>query len=364
MNDSTFLPTAPRLVGDLPTPALVVDRHRFETNLTTMADARPGLTMRPHVKAHKCTSLAIRQEEIGHHSFTCATPREVVGMAEAGVGTDLLLANETLDPRRLRAMSEVEAATAIMVTVAVDSIATIEAARAAGIRHVLIDVNVGLPRCGAAPESVVELTNRALDSGLAVRGVMGYEGHLMALPDRTQKAAQVRESMALLVACADDVLAIAGDTASIVSAGGTGTFDLYDPDDPVLARVNEVQAGSYALMDSHYGALGLPFTQALYVVGTVISRSPDWSVIDVGLKSLGMDHGNPTIDGATVWFCSDEHITFSGLPDTKVGDRVFVTPAHVDPTVAMHADMWLVDDVSRGSEAEVLERWPVDLRGW
>jgi len=363
MNDSITSTTSPRHVGDLPTPALVVDRRTFEKNLATMSGVRPGVTMRPHVKAHKCTSLAAHQEEIGHHTFTCATPREVVGMAEAGVGTDLLLANETVDPRRLRAMSDVEAATGIMVTVAVDSIATIEAARSAGIRHVLIDVNVGLPRCGAAPASVVELTHRALDSGLAVRGVMGYEGHLMALPDRAQKAAKVRESMTLLVACADDVLAIAGDTASIVSAGGTGTFDLYDPNDSVLTRVNEVQAGSYALMDSHYGALGLPFGQSLFVVGTVISRSPDWSVIDVGLKSLGMDHGNPTIDDATVWFCSDEHTTFSGRT-ANVGDRVFVTPAHVDPTVAMHADMWLVDDVGLGADAEVLERWPVDLRGW
>ncbi len=23
-----------------------------------------------------------------------------------------------------------------------------------------------------------------------------------------------------------------------------------------------------------------------------------------------MDHGDPTIEGATVWFCSDEHVTF------------------------------------------------------
>ncbi len=329
-----------------------------------MADVRPGASLRPHVKAHKCTTLAARQEAIGHHTFTCATPREVVGMAEAGVGTDLLLANETVDPRRLRAMSDVEAATGIMVTVAVDSIETIEAARSAGIRHVLIDVNVGLPRCGAAPEAVAELTNRALDAGLAVRGVMGYEGHLMAMPDRAQKAAKVRESMVALVACADEVRKISGETAAIVSAGGTGTFDLYDPNDAVLARVNEVQAGSYALMDSHYGALGLPFAQSLFVIGTVISRSPDWSVVDVGLKSLGMDHGNPTITDATVWFCSDEHTTFSGLADAKVGDRVFVTPAHVDPTVALHTDMWLVDDANLGADAAVLERWPVDLRGW
>jgi len=87
---------------------------------------------------------------------------------------------------------------------------------------------------------------------------------------------------------------------------------------------------------------------------------PPWVVADVGLKSLGMDHGNPTVPGATVWFCSDEHVTFA--PDeprsVKVGDRVRVLPAHVDPTVALHAALHLVDGDT------VVETWPVDLRGW
>ena len=38
-------------------------------------------------------------------AFTCATPREMVGMAAAGLGGDLLLANEVLDPDRLGAMA-------------------------------------------------------------------------------------------------------------------------------------------------------------------------------------------------------------------------------------------------------------------
>ena len=36
----------------------------------------------------------------------------------------------------------------------------------------------------------------------------------------------------------------------------------------------EVQAGSYALMDTAYAKLGLPFEQALFVVGTVIAVKP------------------------------------------------------------------------------------------
>ena len=71
-----------------------------------------------------------------------------------------------------------------------------------------------------------------------------------------------------------------------------------------------------------------------------------------------MDHGNPTIDGAKVWFCSDEHVTFASETPVRVGDRVRVLPAHVDPTVAYHERLHLV------SGDEVVESWAVDLRGW
>ena len=361
-------------LGDLPTPSLVVDAGAFASNLDTMAATRPGPSLRPHVKAHKCTSLAARQVAMGHHTFTCATPREVVGMIDAGVGTDVLLANETLDRSRLHSMSEAQRRSGVTVIVAVDSAETIDAAASSGITDVLVDVNVGLPRCGCAQDAAPVLARLAQSRGLVVRGVMGYEGHLMALPDRESQRNKVLDSMTTLVDTFDEVVAALDHDprCTIVSAGGTGTFDLYATEHPVLSRVNEVQAGSYALMDTHYGALDLPFEQALFVVGTLISSTGDpgspgsWSVIDVGLKSLGMDHGNPSIDGASVWFCSDEHTTLAFDDHTRpaLGSKVLVRPAHVDPTVAMHDAMHLVDDVALGSDASVLETWPVDLRGW
>ena len=85
-----------------------------------------------------------------------------------------------------------------------------------------------------------------------------------------------------------------------MSAGGTGTYDMFGG-----TKVNEVQAGSYALMDTQYAELQHPFAQSLWILGTVISVNASWVVIDVGLKSLGMDHGNPTVDCFSVWFCSD-----------------------------------------------------------
>ena len=81
-------------------------------------------------------------------------------------------------------------------------------------------------------------------------------------------------------------------------------------------------------------------------------------MVDCGLKALGMDHGNPVIEGSEVWFCSDEHITFAPGAPVRVGDRVKVMPSHIDPTIAYHERMQVV------SGERVLETWPVDLRGW
>jgi D-threonine aldolase len=327
--------------SELTTPALLVEERLLDDNIRTMADALPGRRMRPHVKAHKCTALARRQAAAGHSGFTCATVREMEGMVRAGLGEDLLLANEVVDAARLGVLAEAGA----RVTLAVDSDATIAAAAKARVPEVVIDVNVGLPRCGCPPEEAGRLADRARALGLEVRGVMGYEGHIVGLEDRAARTAQLEDSMGRLVLAADQV---GGD---IISAGGTGTYDLN-------SWATEIQAGSYALMDTAYGKLGLPFAQALSVLSTVISVSTGWAVADCGLKSLGMDHGNPSLEGAEVWFCSDEHLTFAPAAPLRVGDRVHVLPAHVDPTVAYHEFLYLVDG------DEVVERWDVDLRGW
>ncbi len=331
-------------VTELQTPALLVDVHAFDHNVATMAKALPGPRLRPHVKAFKSTALAARLAEAGHRTFCCATVKEMEGMAAAGLGDDLLLANEVLDCTRLGAVA---AAGAARITVAVDSPETVEAAAAGGVQEVLIDVNVGLPRCGCEPEDAGRLADLARSKGLGVRGVMGYEGHLMREAGQT-KAEKVEASMALLLRAHG---AVGGD---VVSAGGTGTYK-----ENVWA--SEIQAGSYCLMDTEYVPHAPDLRNALFLLTTVISANPaGWAVADGGLKSLGMDHGDPTVEGGSCWFVSDEHTTFAPDADhpVKVGDRVRLVPAHVDPTVAMHERLHVVDG------DEVIEVWPVDLRGW
>lgn len=331
-------------LADLPTPALLIDEAALSHNLAVMAAALPGPRLRPHVKAHKCTSLARRQAQAGHDAFTCATIKECEGMAAAGLGADLLLANEVLDASRLGALVDGGA----RVTVAVDSPQTIEAAAAGGVREVLIDVNVGLPRCGISPGKAGRLADQARRRGLLVRGVMGYEGHVVGLVDAAERTAKCRESMEQLLAAHADV------GGGVISAGGTGTYTIN-------TWASEIQAGSYALMDTDYGRLGLPFRQAIYVLATVISAAEGWSVADAGLKCFGMDHGTPALDGTDVWFCSDEHTVFASTvfaPPGQVGDRVRLIPAHVDPTMAYHQAAYVF------AADEVVDVWPIDLRGW
>jgi D-serine deaminase-like pyridoxal phosphate-dependent protein len=332
-------------VHDLPTPSLLVDVHAFDRNVATMAKRWPELRLRPHVKAFKSTALAARLAEAGHRAFCCATVREMMGMAAAGLGDDLLLANESLDLGRLTSVIESGLA---RITVAVDSEETIAAAVAARVPQLLIDVNVGLPRGGCAPADAGRLADLARRQGLEVRGVMGYEGHLMREPGDT-KADLVERSMGVLLEAA---AAVGGD---VVSGGGTGTWDTN-------TWVTELQAGSYCLMDTEYAPHAHDFENALFVQSTVISVTPGkWGVLDAGLKAFGMDHGDPKVlEVGDCWFVSDEHITF-GIAEgaaVAVGDRVRVIPAHVDPTVSQHERMHLVDD------DEVLEVWDVDLRGW
>lgn len=340
----------PSKTVELATPALIIDVDALEKNLSTMSTRHPGSKLRPHTKAHKCTEIARLQLSHSHTSFTCATPREIIGMAAAGIGSDFLLANEVLNTDRLSALAKVSEN--VRVTIAVDSIETINAAVRAGLHDVLIDVNVGLPRCGVAPELAGQLADDARKTGMTVRGVMGYEGHLMMVGDDEKRKTRVAESMKLLARAAQDV------GGEIVSAGGTGTWDMHDE-----TGINELQAGSYALMDTDYAQLKIPFAQACFVLGTVISRSKDWLVIDVGLKSLSTDHGNPSVDGYDVLFCSDEHTTLvlkkdSAIGLANIGEKLLVRPSHIDPTMAMHSVAW----VTRSDE--VLECWQIDLRGW
>ena len=355
----------PRTLSEIPTPALVVDTLALERNIRRMAGffASGTCRLRPHFKAHKTPEIARRQLVAGSCvGLTCAT----VGEAEsvAGFCDDVLIANEVVGPGKCDRVAALTRACA--VTVAVDSFAGLEeigaAARRAGVVvRILVDVNVGQGRCGVMPgEETLALARRVASIGsLELRGLMGYEGHLQALHSRTERETRTHEAMQLLLTTAR-LLRANGLPCQVVSAGGTGTYDISGRID----GITEVQAGSYALMDTDYAGIGLPFEHAFSVLGTVISRpARNRCVADCGHKSITKDHGNPTVknlEGAVVTSLNDKHATIT-IPPTaavKVGDRIELLPSHVDPTINLHDVFYVME------EDRVVDVWPIAARGY
>jgi D-serine deaminase-like pyridoxal phosphate-dependent protein len=353
------------LVDEIPTPAVVVDVAALERNVRRMADffATGPCRLRPHFKAHKTPEIARRQLAAGSCvGLTCATVSEAE--VAAGFCDDLLIANEPIGPGKCDRVARL--AGRVRTTVAVDSTAGLEAiaasARRAGVTvGVLIDLNVGQTRCGVLPgPAAVDLARRtAGTAGVELRGTMGYEGHVVSLPDRADREARTREAMAGLVATAASIRA-AGLPCGIVSAGGTGTYDISGRID----GITEIQAGSYVLMDTDYGRLDVPFEQAFWALGTIISRpDPGRCVADCGHKSMTKDHGLPTvrgIEGASVVSLNDEHATIAIPADSRIaiGDRVFLRPSHTDPTMNLHDVIYALEN------EKVIGVWPIAARGY
>jgi D-serine deaminase-like pyridoxal phosphate-dependent protein len=78
---------------------------------------------------------------------------------------------------------------------------------------------------------------------------------------------------------------------------------------------------------------------------------------------VDVDHGNPELPAdvaASVLFLSDEHATLAVNDGFRArpGERVWLRPSHVDPTVNLHDSLFAI----RGDE--VVDVWPVEARGY
>lgn len=350
-----------RDVRELPTPALIVDDDALEANLAEMAGffADRPCKLRPHFKSHKCVTLARRQLAAGSAvGITCAKLAEAEALVAGGVG-DVLIANQVVGPAKAARLSALNRAA--LVRCAVDDPGNVEelsqAARAAGVTvGVLVEVDIGMGRCGVAPgEPAIDLARRvAAADGLRFDGFQGYEGHVITLPDPAERAARVTEALAPLIETRR-ALEAAGVGVSIVSAGGTGTYDITCEID----GVDEIQAGSYALMDGHYRTVRPEFKIARVVLATIISARPGRAIADVGVKGLGCEFGPPTVagnDAAKVAYCAEEHTAIDGL-DVRVGEKIRLTPSHGCTTNNLYRRMW----IARNDRIEAC--WPIEAAG-
>lgn len=349
--------------GELVTPALVLDLEVARRNIDFMSKRMKTMParLRPHIKVQKSPELARLQVQAGAIGVCTATVWEAIVMSRAGI-EDVLIANEVCGRRKIEALAV--AAREGRLTVAVDNALNAtdlsDAALAAGSKlEVLIEVDVGMGRGGVrSPQEAVDLARRVDElRGLRLRGVQGYEGHCMREPDRAVRAEKARAAMAYLGEVIDR-LASSGFECEVVSAGGTGTYDITGAN----PRVTEVQAGSYVFMDNFHSGLVPGFSNALTVLGTVAIQHGNTIVLDVGRKSIGIDFVQPTLAEYPFYearYFAEEHALFDvdGRCRLKLGDTAELIPGYAPSTVNLYDVYHVVEG------GVVVDIWPIIPRG-
>jgi D-serine deaminase-like pyridoxal phosphate-dependent protein len=356
-------------IPELPTPCLVIDLDRFETNLDKMSryTLDCGVALRPHAKTHKCVNIARRQMEKGAVGICVATIAEAEVMLRGGI-RGLLITGEMVGEPKISRLIHV-AGQAPETMVVVDDLRNVEelqkAAQGAGIQvRVLIDLDIGQNRTGIQPgPPALGLVERiAQAKNLEFKGICAYAGHVAHVVGFENRRASSRRALAQVVETRD-LLRQNGHNVQILTGASTGTYNI----DSQLDGLTELQSGSYVFMDVEYrrigaksGAVYEDFAPSLSVLATVIHRSGRKAVVDAGLKAFSTDRPfgpEPLeISGVQYEFAGDEHgrlILENPGRDIQPGEKLrFIIP-HCDPTVNLYDRLFCV----RGEMVE--DEWPI-----
>jgi D-serine deaminase-like pyridoxal phosphate-dependent protein len=329
---------------ELDTPAVYVDLDALERNIARMQrQARSwGVALRPHTKTHKIPEIARMQLDAGAVGITVAK----IGEAEVLPGDDVLVAYPIMADKlpRLR-----ELARERRVTVVLDSV---EAARALPGVGALVEVDIGVGRCGVdTPEQAV-----------AVARACGEFRGLFYWPSWLDDAAFGRARAKLDAHLG--ALDAAGFEVPVVSGGSTPGAART----PLIPATSEIRPGTYVFNDASCVSNGLATLAdcALRVLVTVVSTAvAGQCVVDGGSKTFSSDAtvnvGSfglfPDRPAWTMHRMNEEHGYVKAGSPARIGEKVWVVPSHVCATVNMH------DEVAYGRNGRVEGTWRVAARG-
>ena len=361
-------------MSNIQTPCLIIDMDSFDYNLKRMAEViKPyDVSLRAHAKMHK--SVDVARQQMAHdksNGICCQKVSEAEVFARAGI-TDILITNQVCDQVKIERLANI-AALGCQVSVCVDDKANINALSTEAKKQnvnirCLVELECGAGRCGVADVGqVVELSAQIETAEhLIFDGLQAYQGNVQHEPDHEQRKRELDAVITKVKACLDS-LAAAGLGCRVVSGGGTGSF-LFEASSGVYT---EIQCGSYAFMDAHYGGIfnqdgerldRADWKNALFILTSIMSTAKHGqAVCDAGLKVQSIDSGLPVIfgrDDISYVTCSDEHGIIEDKQNRlKINEKLFLIPGHCDPTCNLHDWYVCVRD------KVVVDLWPVSARG-
>ena len=359
---------SPRLLDELPTPALVLDLARVDRNILRMATRcrALGVSLRPHLKTHKCLEVADRQRAQGAHGVTVSTLVEAQVFAEHGFD-DITWAFPVILNRIPPARALAERVTLRLFVDGPDALAALE--REQFPFHVWLKIDCGYHRAGldpAAPETLDLARRLAASPHLAFDGIATHSGHAYdavgCVAIRKVAEAERRAVADFRSRLADEGIAVAA------SVGSTPAMSCVER----LDGVQEARPGNYVFYDASQVALGSCTTVdcGVTVLASVVSCQPHarHCVVDAGALALSKDAGHPGPVPSMGWIFDDyaagtlrEDARLTGLSQEHgkvsaplaVGERVRILPNHSCLTVACFDEYIVVED------DRIVDRWKI-----
>ncbi len=355
-------------VMEIPTPALVIDLDGLDANIKRIQDFanENGVSVRPHIKAHKSTYVVKKQIEAGAIGVCCATIDEVQVVAEAGIPS-ILLTNEIVSDEKInryigfvKKFNDIEFITSIDSKYGLERFSDLADLADTKIKLVL-EIDTGALRCGVQTvDGAIELIDLIHKSkNLKYAGLTMYNSSISMEPDTAKQQKMAEEAYSMLEEICKKVDA-RGYERGIVSTAGSGDYQLFGK----YPSITEIQPGAYVYSDLTYlDSLKKEFRMSMRILATNIS-SPEEGVciFDAGFKWISFEFGVPKLIGyedAEVSMKGDEHsrvVIPNGRRVPKVGEKGFYHTTHVCTTNNMYPYAY-------GVRNEIIETvWPIDAK--
>lgn len=372
-----------KTVPEIETPGVLVDVDRLHSNIQRVRDiaASRQVSLRPHIKTHKCPEIGRLQLNNGAAGITASKTDEALVFVKEGFRS-LTVAYPIIAEAKLNRLLAASLARNADIRFIVDSWEGLEAISRAARKHdvrmnVFLKIDVGLHRCGLEEDDPLLLRlarKMERDPSLNLLGLLSHAGHVYGARNSPDVLKIARDECGIMGRIRKS-LRSEGIGISEVSVGSTPTVLASD----AWEGITEIRPGNYVFMDRTPLRMGLiePEQIALSVLATVISANSAYFIIDAGSKVLSSDtgaHGMPGAEGYGLAYpaerfqeqnyemilvkLSEEHgfIARKGF-DLRVGSKVRIIPNH-SCSVANLADSYIIL-----KDGKPVDQWQVAARG-
>lgn len=352
--------------NNLDTPALILDINQLKYNIYQMSrfSIEANVAIRPHCKTHKCSNIALLQQEAGAIGISAAKLSEAEVLLKQGIQS-VLLTSPVVSPAKFSRLLSCFQYSGELILV-VDNKKNANMLNDFACKHqlkipVLVDIDGGIGRTGINFDQAPEFGQWIHQlPGLSLQGIQCYAGHLQHISNFQARKEQSLAVMKKANRMRQLFLEI-GLPAPILTGTGTGTYDI-----DIEAGVTEIQPGSYVVMDVEYASVGVNFRHAMTLLSSVISMNhAQYVTVDAGTKSIYMDlnHRPHILSHADLEYSwggfGDEHgkVYGHGISELNLGDVIEMIVPHCDPTINLFDHFFIVDN------EVVIDVWPIDMRG-